>query len=228
MLVRIGSLLVCLITLPGVARADTLVSFGATSDTSVTWEADGFIDRSVKSSSSAPDYPRPPIGTPYSLSLTFDPATAVRFGHLDHCQSVVVNGSFTIGGISYTAQPGRGYTHAALPSAQCTEAFDFTQFFLVGPFVADQAAPWDVNLGFNFVLASYVDLIMRDGFPDEPTTTGGIFILQNQFWEVSGGWQPAAVDLEQPAAVPEPATMTLFGLGLAAVARARKTASLSR
>jgi hypothetical protein len=72
--------------------------------------------------------------------------------------------------------------------------------------------------------------VFQDGtFPETPSPVfpGRLTARVNENFEFSAAFSPQAVD--QPAPVPEPGSMTLFALGLAAVARKvrRRRAELS-
>ena len=202
--------------IPHAAFADTIVSFASGP---VTWVATGETNRGF---TRRPDQPFPPIGTPFTLTLTFDPGaafpTAFRPPSATDCVAVRVSGSLDLGGVSYQASSSSlGFTNARLPGTNCTTSGE-TQFGL--SLVPDDDSPWDVRGAL--LIASYRDLIMRDAFPEAPTGTGSWWLqspLMDVVWEVGGPFAPSAVGIEQPLPVPEPGTMTLFGLGLAAVAR---------
>ena len=218
MFARISLLSISLL-LPQTAAADTLVSFA---DALVTWEASGLVNRSVPISIRPGDV-RPPVGTPFTLSLTFNPSAAVPTPSGPpgtDCMRVPFSGSLTLGGASYTTG-GLGFTHAALPGTNCTFT-DFTQFSFHEGFEPTGDDPWNLGVGGNLLIASYRDLIVQDAFPEVPAGAGSWW-LQFDFafitWEIGGPFAPQAVGVEQPAPVPEPAAVTLFGLGLAALAR---------
>ena len=219
MVMRARLLSVCLLLLvPGPAAADTLVSFGPGT---VTWVASGVTTDGY---ASLPGLLFPPVGTPWALTLTFNPSasfpTIGRLPHQTYCNSVNVAGSLDIGGYAY-AGTGFGFTHAQLPGTNCVDGGDNgdTQFgFGLAP-LGD--SPWDVN--GSFFVASYRDELVRDAFPETPTGEGfwswrSPFLFE-PFWEVSAPFDPALKSVEQPTPVPEPGTVSLFGLGLAAAAR---------
>jgi hypothetical protein len=213
MFVRI-TLLSCLL-LPHSAAADTFVSFLSGN---VTWEATGVVNRGF---TVREDKPFPPIGTPYSLTLTFNPSAAfpTPIGVPGSgCLAVNVSGSLELGGASYVGS-GFGFTHAQLPGTNCVGPIGgFTQFGIGLTPVGE--TPWDVT--GSLLIASYRDLLMPNAFPLVPTGTGAWWIsspVERAIWEAGALWAPSAVSVEQPAPVPEPGTMTLFALGLAAAAR---------
>ena len=217
MLRRIAVLCGCLL-LPQGAAADTLISFN---DGLVTWTATGTITRSPGSR------PRPiTIGTPFELTFTFNPSSATRtlggMSGTEDCMKVTTSGSLTIGGGSY-ATTGFGFTNAFLPGSNCSPGRPETQFDF--RFSAAGDDPFNLvgssSLGFLF----YRDLLVQDAFPDVPMPNGlasfeiNFDISQGfpAFWQVGGPATLSAV--EQAAPVPEPGTLTMIGIGLAAVAR---------
>lgn len=191
----------------------------------VTWEAGGVITRA---STYFPGHPSfvasPPVGTPYSVELQFDPSVRTVTGGSvfgSPCYTTPASGTFNLGGVGYSLS-GAAFTHSQFPETGC--AFPGTQppggieFFLDPTPLADD--PWQLSREPGFLMFSYFDAVFQDGtFPESPTPLGPgqMFARVNDNYEFSGPFVPQAVD--QTAAVPEPATMTLFGLGLAAIAR---------
>jgi hypothetical protein len=213
MIKSFGFICLCLLV-PRMSGADTLV----------TWVSEGEIRLS--------EYGRventglvPPVGTPYQLSMSFDPGalTPTPFSPAgSNCFTVPVSGSLTLPGVSYGLS-GSGFTHGKLPGTTCSPGWSDTQF-LFG--ISDPTdTPWPV-LGTGFMELWYTDLLVRDAFPAVPTTNGLGFQIRDQVGSflVMGNGNLQAAMPEQPTPVPEPATMTLFGLGLAAALRRARTA----
>ena len=210
---RTLTLLVCLL-LPRDVAADTIVAFA---HGLVTWEASGVIGQAGPTFS--PRFPEIPVGTPFTLSVTFNPNTAsptINAPYPD-CLRVGFSGSLTLGSTTYGGS-GFGFTNAMLPGSNC-EQTGFTQFTLLGGTSAEGASFHSVY-GLSIIVASYRDLLVQDAFPDAPTGPGFFFINRvDQGGSVNGSFTWRVVDAEQPAPVPEPGTLTLFALGAAAVAR---------
>lgn len=171
------------------------------------------------------------VGTPWSLEVTFDPtgpATPVGPG----CNSFAVGATtFVLGGFTYTRSSGSVFTNSALPGNACpgdmpNTPLGMVQFAWFGDWTQEPGA-WNLNLSPNALFAGYYDQNAGDGslptFPVYAPVQGdwgglkyeGLF----QFVSFSSSFQPSLV--ENPVPIPEPATVTLFGLGLAALARQR-------
>jgi len=208
---RIGVLFVCLL-LPDAAFAGTIV----------TWVADGEITRNYQQN---PFQSVPPIGTRFSLSMTFDPTSAIPTPNAPppwndgRCQRVGVSASFNLGGYIYSGSNNLAFTNAALPGTNCTGS-ELTQFSLHNV-ATPPDSPW--SLGGGVLILSYRDLLVQDAFPLEPTTQFAS-LWWDSFFEGKGfgGSSSNLRALDQPTAVPEPGTMMLLATGLAAAWRARR------
>ena len=211
------SLLCLFLLLPRIVNADTLVTW--TSEGEITFSHFFFL----------PDRPEvPPVGTPYRLTMSFDPRAATPTFAApagSNCVTTPVTGSITIGSAQYGFRGG-GFTHAMLPGSNCSPGFPDTQFLL--PFSARPADGWSAIRGGAYMELWYVDMLVRDAFPDVPTPLGVAgFQIRDEagFYNIRGAGNLQALAAEQPTPVPEPGTMALVGLGLAAAirrARARR------
>lgn len=211
--------------------ASLLVAYPATADTLVTWVGSGEVIRSWGDRFIA-NRPGPPVGTPLSFSLSFDPSlivpTVPPLPWGADCRSVpIAAASVTLGTTTFTAQPSSnflGFTHAALPGSNCEPPTGgltnggFTQFG-IGAWTGPADAPFDISQ--RLLILSFRDQLVRDTFPESPTTNfAGLFLVDSPRggeWGFDGEIDLHALDQSTP--VPEPATMTLFALGLAALAR---------
>jgi len=170
-------------------------------------------------------------GTPWELSVTFDPQSSPTV--LSPGCNVYGTGAatFKLGGFTYTRSSGEIYTNAGLPDVGCFGGLPegeagLIQFFF-GNGWNEEPGAWSLNDPFGVLIAGYYDLNIKDGtLPTVPVfdPNGGMFgglmfrSPENQF---DGGAVRFEL-VEQPTPVPEPATMTLMGAGLAALVAAKR------
>jgi hypothetical protein len=178
-------------------------------------------------------------GTPWSLTVSFNPAAPPVRTIFPGCNQYAIGAStFTLGPYSYANPGGAIYTNAGLPEVGCNgllpegEAGLIQFWYGTAGWQSTDPNAWRLGAWGGVMFAGYYDLFATDGtLPVVPTFNparsyyAGMEIENNQFLgTLLGGGIPRfqLVDPPQPAAVPEPATMTLFGAGLAAALAARR------
>ena len=201
--------------------ACALVAYPATAGTIVTWEGVGQID-SVGAMHGG--IAIPPVGTPLTVTLSFDPsAISPSYGALPsqgNCVMTPVSASMTIGPYAYSTAPGSmGFTHAQLPGSNCVvNVGGFTQFSL-HTMQSPPDTPWPIGFG-GILILSYRDLLIQDAFSPTPPPGALLFLADpagTSTWRFNGSVSFDPIDEMSP--VPEPGTLALLGLGLAATFR---------
>lgn len=173
-------------------------------------------------------------GTPWTLRLTFDPTVAgrpVAFSDPSWDCNVYAGAAatFQLGGFTYTNSAGQIFTNSILPGSNCRSSDPSSppgmiQFAFLSPWTQEPGA-W--NLAGMFFVAGYYDGVHQDGsLPTVPNIIpGGVYdglmVTDNRApsRQFTSSFEPRLV--EQPTPVPEPATLTMFGAGLAMLVRRR-------
>jgi hypothetical protein len=193
----------------------------------ITWKAAGELtyvtdDRNI--------WPGLDPGTPWELTVTFDPNSTPTVIH-PGC-NVYDSGAatFELGGFSYSQSAGQIYTNAGLPAVGCSGFLPegeagLIQFWFDNLWIEEPGA-WSLNAAGGPLIAGYYDQNVKDGtLPTVPVfETRGMFggLDQWGFPQQFGGGAVHFELVEQPTVVPEPATMTLMGAGLAALFAAKR------
>lgn len=218
-----------------IAFAACLLAATPTSAATITW----FAANEVLSVSPWADSfvgPGLTAGTPWTLTVSFDPNMAPARTIFPGCnQYSGVSSTMTLGSFSYTNSGGSIYTNAALPEVGCNGllpeglAGNINFWYGTGGWQADDPRAWDISRWGGITYAAYYDDLVKDGtLPSTPTFAphqgryGGFEIENFELGTLlyGGDVRFQRID-EQPAPVPEPATIMMLGTGLALIARRR-------
>ncbi|HUQ89815.1 MAG TPA: PEP-CTERM sorting domain-containing protein [Vicinamibacterales bacterium] len=169
----------------------------------------------------------PPAGTPYSINVSFDPDARMQTPTSPAgapCSTAAAQGTMALGGFNY-ALSGNIFTNALFAPMNCyvgdIQPLGSIDFFLF--MTALDPDPWELE-GTHYLELKYFDLLHQNGtFPTEPTMdrSGSLWFHSEPFFNFSGSFTPRLAAVEEATPVPEPGTMTLFGIGLALAARRR-------
>jgi hypothetical protein len=200
---------------------------------SITWKA----SNQVFSVSRSAEFFWPGLvpGTPWSLTVTFDPSQAPAQVITPGCNRYSAGVStLTLGSFTYTHTSGSIYTNAGLPEVGCIGFLPEGQSGLIqfwygmNGWVADSPDAWNLRLA-DIMYAGYYDLLVKDGtLPRVPTidpSPGRYWGMEIESAFSSVGLFGGRADfqlVDQPATVPEPATVTMLGIGLASLVAAKR------
>ncbi len=199
-----------------------------TSADSITWKAASEVSFVNDGMNIWPGFT---AGTPWSLTVTFDPG-ALPTVLAPGCNAYATGSALlTLGSYSYTNSGGQIFTNAGLPEVGCFGGLPEGEAgliqFLWGSSWIEEPGAWTLNDQLSVLIAGYYDLNVKDGtLPGVPVgdPSGGIFgglLYRSPNQQFDGG----AVNfelVEPPTAVPEPATMTMLGIGLASLVAAKR------
>lgn len=169
-------------------------------------------------------------GTPWELTVTFDPHSPPSVLHPGCNEYDSGAATFELGGFSYTRSSGNIYTNAGLLDFGCIGSLPegevgLIQFWFPGDWI-EEPGSWSLNGAGGPMVAGYYDQNVKDGtLPTVPAFHSiGMFggLYQFGFLQEFGSGPVHFQLVEQPTAVPEPATMTLMGAGLAALIAAKR------
>lgn len=207
------------------ARASTITWFASNEVLSVSPFADFIVGPGLT------------VGTPWSLTVSFDPASPPIASPTAGCNAYGIGSStLTLGSYSYSHSGGQIWTNAALPEIGCIGMLpeglsgQIEFFYGTSGWTSDDPGAWNLSAWGGVTIAAYYDELVKDGtLPAIPT-----------FDPVGGRWQnwleiengatfgtllnggTVRFEVVDQTPVPEPASMMLFGAGLAALTAHRR------
>jgi hypothetical protein len=190
----------------------------------ITWFATNEVERVMTPSNA---YVTMTVGTPWSLEINFDPdAAAKNIRGIPGCnQYPISSSSLTLGPYTYNSTGGTIFAQHGFPASACDAPVSLAgllQFLIPGGQSSDPNA-WPLDL----LLVDFNGAPLDGSLPTMPPSQSNVYLMSlggggPLFWRYLGGPQFELL-ADQPTPVPEPATLTMFGAGLATlIARRRK------
>jgi hypothetical protein len=204
-----GGLLV-LVTTAAPAAADTITWFASNEVTGIMTPSNALATLT--------------IGTPWSLAINFDAdAPAHNIRGISGCnQYPVASSALTLGPYTYNSSGGLILTQHGFPASACDAPVSLEGLlqFVIPVGTSADAGAWP--LASSSLLINFFNAPPDGSLPTTPPSLASIYLWGGDiYWRNLGPVQFQAV-VDEPAPVPEPATLTMLGAGLAALIAHRR------